>query len=278
MRSLLVYLLAVVGTACAATKAGPTAPVPKAPTTAPADATPTSRAEPAVEPPVAFLLGLMPLRSTGVDVFRATHPTYDGRGVIIAILDSGIDAGVAGLIGTSTGGPKLLDLRDFSGEGRIELTPVAPEADGRVRVNGALLAGAARIGRLTAATTWYAGVFRELPLGPPPAGDVNGNGGNTDAFPVVVVKAMDGWVAFLDTNLDGSFEDEMPLHDYRQGRETIALGRRPLTLVANFVEPAAGGGGAPILDLFGYANFVTPVAQASRLCSTGETPVLRGAA
>ena len=119
MRFLLVYLLAVVGTACAATKAAPTAPLPKALPPAPADATPTFRAQPAVEPPVAFLLGLMPLRSTGVDVFRAAHPTYDGRGVIIAILDSGIDAGVAGLIGTSTGGPKILDLRDFSGEGRI---------------------------------------------------------------------------------------------------------------------------------------------------------------
>src|SRR5439155_23796874 len=59
-------------------------------------------------------------------------------------------------------------------------------------------------------------------------------------------KASDGWVAFLDTNLDGSFEDEMPLHDYRQGRETIALGTKPLTIVANFSEADS----APVLDLF----------------------------
>ena len=222
-RSLL--LLACIA-ACAGTKAGPTAPVPKTaatPTTPPKTQPDASRAEPAVEPPVAFLLGLMPLKSTGVDVFRTAHPTYDGRGVLIAILDSGIDPGVAGLIATSAGGPKVLDLRDFSGEGRVTLAPVAPDA---IR-----LGGAARIGRLTAATTWYEGVFRELPLGPLPAGDVNGNGANTDVFPVVVVKATDGWVAFLDTNLDGSFEDEMPLHDYRQGRQTIALGTRPITLV-----------------------------------------------
>jgi len=250
MRSPLSCLLVIViSAACAATKAGPPAPTPKAaapPATAP-DA--TGAAEPAVEPAVAYMLGLMPLRSTGVDVFRSAHPTYDGRGVIIAILDSGIDPSVAGLIGTSTGAPKILDLRDFSGEGRIELSPVVPEADGRIRVAGNLLAGAARIGRLTAATTWYAGVFRELSLGPLPAADVNGNGANTDVFPIVVVKAIDGWVAFLDTNLDGSFEDEMPLHDYRQGRETIALGRAPLTLVANFVEPTAAAG-PPLLDLF----------------------------
>src|SRR5258706_7939287 len=100
----------------------------------------------------------MPIKSAGVDVFRNAHPTYDGRGVLIAILDSGIDPGVAGLIATSARSPKILDLRGFSGEGRVALTPVAPEA---IR-----LGGTARIGRLTPATTWYEGVFRELPLGP----------------------------------------------------------------------------------------------------------------
>ncbi len=257
MRSLSLYLLIVAVTGACATKAGPTAPVPKTKTTTasppaspPAVATDiTSTSEPAVEPAVAYMLGLMPLKSTGVDVFRTAHPTYDGRGVLIAILDSGIDAGAQGLVVTTTGSPKILDLRDFSGEGRIALTPVVPEPDGRVSVNGTLLAGAARIGRLTAASTWYAGVFRELPLGPLPAGDVNGNGANTDVYPIVVVKATDGWVAFLDSNLDGSFEDEMPLHDYRQGRETIALGTRPLTLVANFTDQP-GSAGAPTLDLF----------------------------
>src|SRR5207248_6696666 len=102
---------------------GTSAPLPSPPVATPSDGSRTP--EPAVEPPVAYMLGLMPLKSTGVDVFRAAHPTYDGRGVLIAILDSGIDPNVPGLIVTSTGAPKIIELRDFSTEGRVALTPFA---------------------------------------------------------------------------------------------------------------------------------------------------------
>jgi subtilisin family serine protease len=252
--------------ACASSKAvspkggtAPPIPTPETngtmPKSTPPDVTATrgNEPEPAVAPPIAYMLGLMPLRSTGVDVFRTAHPTYDGRGVLIAILDSGIDPNVPGLITTSTGAPKVIELRDFSGEGRVALTAFpAPDESA--------LKGAARIARLTTSTTWYRGTFRELPLGLPPAADVNGNGRNTDEFPIVVVKATDGWVVFIDSNLDGSFEDEMPLHDYRQGRETIALGKQPITLVANIAEQD----GSPMLDLFfdtsGHGTHVAGIA------------------
>jgi subtilisin family serine protease len=191
----------------------------------------------------------MPLRSTGVLEFLKVHPTFDGRGVVVAVLDGGIDGGIPGLSLTSTGDRKILDLRDFSGEGRVALSRVDRVADS-VLVARHWLRGVRRIAGLNVGGPIYAGVVRESDWGVAPAADVNGNGEADDTLPLVVCRASDGWILLADTDGDGSLANERPVHDYLVSRDAFGWtseGRpSPLTVVANFREDK----GAPLLDLF----------------------------
>jgi subtilisin family serine protease len=51
----------------------------------------------------------MPTRETGSVAFKTEHPTYDGRGVTIGVMDTGIDPTHPALATTTTGERKLVD-------------------------------------------------------------------------------------------------------------------------------------------------------------------------
>ncbi|KAF3487031.1 hypothetical protein F2Q69_00057125 [Brassica cretica] len=81
-----------------------------------------------------FLASLMPKKEIRVDRFLEAHPEYDGRGVVIAIFDSGFDPSAAGLHVTSDGKPKVLDVIDCTGSGDIDTsTVVKANEDGLIR-------------------------------------------------------------------------------------------------------------------------------------------------
>jgi subtilisin family serine protease len=219
----------------------------------PADPAPEAPIRPAgperlAPPDAAYAAGWMPLEPTGVPRFRRALPEADGRGVLIAILDSGLDPSIPGLDRTSTGERKVLDVRDFSGEGRVALAPVRAAGD-TLRLGGSTLAGLARVRAFSAAGPWYAGRVAERPLGRLPASDLDGNGTDADSLVVLVARGSDGWLLFADTDRDGTLLNERPVRDYLAAGETFCWrGPRlpcPVGIAANLREEA----GAPVLDL-----------------------------
>jgi hypothetical protein len=59
------------------------------------------------------------LNTTGIEDFQRQYPGINGDSVVVFILDSGVDMGVAGLEKLPNGEVKVIEARDFSGQGDV---------------------------------------------------------------------------------------------------------------------------------------------------------------
>ncbi len=73
--------------------------------------------------------GFLPKHITGVRSFLEKHADYDGRGIRVAVLDSGVDPGAAGLQKTTQGLPKIIDILDATGSGDVDTSKTATASD-----------------------------------------------------------------------------------------------------------------------------------------------------
>ena len=84
-----------------------------------------------------FSAGLLPKAEIGAETFLKRYPESDGSGVVVAILDTGVDPGVEGLQRTPSGARKIIDLFDATGSGDIRMSaPVVAESDFLVGLSG----------------------------------------------------------------------------------------------------------------------------------------------
>src|SRR5262249_53566646 len=89
--------------------------------------------------PPCYDTAFLPTADTRVPAFLAAHPEHDGRGVVIAGLDTRVDPGPPPLATTSTGEKKLVDLLDATDDGFVD-TSLPLEA-----VNGVVTGATGRV-------------------------------------------------------------------------------------------------------------------------------------
>jgi subtilisin family serine protease len=204
-------------------------PTPQPP---PGDGTPRSNA-------------YMPIRDTGAASFLDQHPTWDGRGVTVGILDTGIDLDHPSLNTTSTGARKIVDW----------VTYTHPSTDGDPTwraftsnvtvVNGTFTAfgrtytgmspdGTYRLARMREDLLGAGSEYGIACSGGGTGSDLNRNGACGDFF-VMLWRASDNKV-WTDSDNDGSMADESPMTTYKVNHDIGYFGHdNPATQVRESV-------------------------------------------
>lgn len=191
----------------------------------------------------------MSLSTAGIDTFLIEHPTYDGRGVVVLVFDTGVDMAIAGLEKTTTGARKVIDAIDFSNSNVVTFRPAKISGQGadRTATADALDIRLKGIGALTpppAGNEILIGVMNEATYRNSSVRDFDGDGEATTRFGAILYMTADGWRVALDTDGDGDMADEKGVASYREKFETLQFVQKspgvksPLTL-APTIDPTA---------------------------------------
>jgi len=153
----------------------------------------------------------MPTNETGAVKFKEQHPTWDGRGVTIGILDAGVDLDNPALQTTTTGERKVVDwftatdpIFDPDGTWRAMLTTVSGPTFAFAGSEWTAPAGTYKINRFNEAIT----------AGGDSAGDVNRDGDTTDLFGVLYDPVSHD--IRVDTNQNFDFTDDAVMRPYKE--------------------------------------------------------------
>jgi subtilisin family serine protease len=165
----------------------------------------------------------MPIGDTGASQFMAAHPTWDGRGVTIGIVDTGVSLDHPSLTTTSTGDAKIVnwvtgtDPVDDGDPTWLNMSNQVTVSGGSFTASGNTYTGVAADG------TYRFAVFDEASLGAASeygiacGSDLNRNGVCNEKF-AVLWRTADNKV-WVDTNADRSFAGESAMTDFAVNRD-----------------------------------------------------------
>ncbi|MDB4895469.1 MAG: Outer rane stress sensor protease DegS [Firmicutes bacterium] len=196
--------------------------------------TPDAAADPEAVPPpdrnTPAENAYMPTRDIGAPQFRATHRTFDGRGVVIGILDTGIDLLTPELQTAidreGDPAPKIIDWVTYTDPLAdddptwIDMATQVTATGGRFTVSGVTYTA-------PRSDTYRFGIFdeRDPRLGGELANDVNrdGNPAGSDGRFAVLWDTRSNRV-WVDTNQDHSFADQRAMTDFHVHRDIDRFG------------------------------------------------------
>ncbi|MEV4684746.1 S8 family serine peptidase [Streptomyces kurssanovii] len=157
----------------------------------------------------------MPTRETGSVQFKEGNPSYDGRGITIGIMDTGVDPTHSALATTTTGERKLLDT--VAGTDPRNLIDLLFDAtwqnlSATAKVSGPVFTDQVR------GETWKAPDSADLRIGLRPIQLPQG----ATVVPTLV-RESDSAV-WVDTDLDHDFTDEELLRPYKDKQQIAHFG------------------------------------------------------
>ncbi len=186
----------------------------------------------AVPAPAPRFDDLMPAEVIGARSFVAQHPSWDGRGLVVAVLDTGVDPRAPGLQKTTTGAVKVLEARDFSQQGDVvlDLAEVTQTQGGtRLRQGSLELRDVDRLPFQPVDGQWWLGHFSETQIGPESLRDLNHDGKTTSELALLVWRdgpGPDDVKALLDLNGDGSAVGDPVIGPYHVAQELFVPAAR----------------------------------------------------
>jgi hypothetical protein len=164
----------------------------------------------------------MPIGDTGAAKFTADHPTWDGRGVTVGIVDLGVTLDHPSLQTTSTGERKIVDWVTGT-DPFTDNDPTWLNMATQVTASGGTFVISGTVPGAGTYTAPFDGTFRfaifnerDPRLGGELGNDVNRDGnpaGSSGLFAALWDTAANN--VYVDTNQNKNFSDDMAMTDYR---------------------------------------------------------------